>query len=85
VVDIGRGAREESVCCQQMVIRDCMTDESFRNQVIAEYSRKHPEVRGKNLRVYFKVLDCWCKDDWDYEGKQIEVLEEIRNAIGRRN
>jgi hypothetical protein len=85
VVDIGRGAREESVCCRQMIIRDCMTAESFRNQVIAEYVRANPSVKGKNLRVYFKVLDCWCKEEWDYEEKQIDVLEEIRDAIGRND
>lgn len=83
VVNIGRGSRDQKVHCRQTLIRDCTTAEEFRNEIIAEYAREHPHVNGKNLRVYFKVLDCWCKEDWDYEEKQIEVLEEIRDAIAR--
>lgn len=83
VVNIGRGDRNENIRCRQMLIRDCMTQEEFNNCIIAEYAKEHPHVNCKNLRVYYKVLDCWCKENWDYEERQIEVLEEIRNAIAR--
>jgi hypothetical protein len=85
VVNIGRGAGNQNLRCRQMLIRDCTTAEEFNNCVIAEYAKEHPHVDCKNLRVYYKVLDCWCKQDWDYEARQIEVLEEIRNAIARKD
>ena len=84
IVNVGRGG-DYNVPCRQRLIRDCMSCEEFKNWVIADYVREHPNVNGKNLRVYVKVLDSWCKEEWDYEERQIEVLEEIRNAIRREN
>jgi hypothetical protein len=89
IVNLGRSEpgslREErgsyEVRCRQRVVRECMTCEEFKNWVIVDYVREHPWVSGKNLRVYVKVLDCWCKEDWDYEEEQIHVLKQIRNAI----
>ena len=83
VINIGRGERNENIRCRQMLIRDCMTQEEFNNCIIAEYAKEHPHVNCKNLRVYYKVLDSWCKRDWDYEETQIAVLEQIRDAIAR--
>ena len=86
VVNIARGSRHDRdtpVHCRQILLRDCETAEEFNNQVIAEYAREHQQVDAKNLRVYFKVLDSWCKEQWDYEEEQIDALREIRNAIAR--
>jgi hypothetical protein len=83
VVNIARGSGNENLRCRQMLIRDCTTQEEFNNCIIAEYAKEHPHVNCKNLRVYYKVLDCWCKRDWDYEETQIAVLEQIRDAIAR--
>jgi hypothetical protein len=85
VVNIGRGAGNENLRCRQMLIRDCTTSEEFNNCIIAEYAKENPHVDCKNLRVYYKVLDCWCKKDWDYEEAQIAVLEQIRQAIKEKH
>lgn len=41
----------------------------------------HHHVSGKNLRVFCRQLDSWCKAPWDYEARQVATLEEIREAI----
>jgi len=84
VVNIGRGAGRQDLRCRQMLIRDCTTSEEFNNCVIAEYAKENPHDDCKNLRVYSKVLDRWCKQEWDYEATQIAVLEQIREAIEDR-
>jgi uncharacterized protein (TIGR03437 family) len=41
-----------------------------------------PPEAGKYLRVYIRSLAVYPTSDWDFEAEQIEVLEEIRAAIG---
>lgn len=40
-----------------------------------------PEADKKYLRVYFEVLDRYDREEFKYEERQIEVLEEIRDRI----
>jgi hypothetical protein len=84
VVNLRRSADrrdEHPVQVHQVVLDECMSPQEFQNWVIVQYAKNHPGVDGKNLRVYCKVLDTWCKPDWDYQERQIETLEGIRAAI----
>jgi hypothetical protein len=40
-----------------------------------------PEEDKKYLRVYFEVLDRYTREEFKYQERQIEVLEEIRDRI----
>src|SRR6266540_385403 len=42
-----------------------------------------PEEDKKYLPVYYEVLDHWPREAFDFEGSQIEVLEEIRDNLQR--
>jgi hypothetical protein len=35
------------------------------------------------LRVYYEVMDRYPREKFEYEERQIEVLEEIRNGLGK--
>jgi hypothetical protein len=83
VVNVRRGGNQP-VQVQQVVLDECMSPQEFQNWVIIQYAKDHPGVDGKSLRVYCKVLDTWCKPDWDYQEKQIQSLEQIRDAILRK-
>ena len=74
----GKGADFEPVHGQE-VLRDDESRDDFHNWVIAKYARD-PEV-ARNLRVYTRVLDSWCKESWDYDERRLDALREIRNGI----
>jgi hypothetical protein len=40
-----------------------------------------PEDDKKYIRVYYEILDTYCREPFDYEGRQIEVLEQIRDNL----
>ena len=40
-----------------------------------------PEDDKKYIRVYYEILDTYCREPFDYEGQQIKVLEEIRDNL----
>ena len=43
-----------------------------------------PEGDKKYLRVYYEVLDCYEREEFRYEHKQVKVLEEIRDELRKR-
>jgi hypothetical protein len=43
-----------------------------------------PEDDKKYLRVYFEVLDRYDREHFKYEERQIEVLEDIRDALSTK-
>lgn len=49
------------------------------------YIRHIPEADKKYLRVYYEVLARYDREEYHYEERQVEVLEEIRDAIGDLN
>lgn len=65
------------------IFDDNMTDDAFATWVIS----KHGDAQGlsaedrKYLRVSYEVLGRWPKQDREYEKRQLEVLEGIRDAI----
>lgn len=82
VASVRRGARRPPDYGQQL-FSGCATHEEITNEVITRYVKKHCDqpVDGKDLRVYTKVLDTWCKPEFDFEEEQIETLRGIRRAI----
>jgi hypothetical protein len=94
LADVGR-SRGRVLESGQKLVDSCTSSEQLHNMVIFEYLETHPlevkpsesshepRVRGENLRVFCRQLDSWCKEPWDYEAKQIEVLEGIRRAMPR--
>jgi len=67
----------------ERLVTDCTDLEEFRNEVIVEYARTHRDVDGKRLRVYTKVLRCWCKDDVDWCEEQVDALQDIAHSLRR--
>lgn len=45
------------------------------------YINRLPEDDKKYLRVYHQILDTYCREPLDYEGDQLKILGEIRDAI----
>jgi len=46
--------------------------------------RTIPEDDKKYIRVYFTVLQRWDREEAHYSKRQVEVLEDIRDALGGR-
>ncbi len=79
LVSIGRGQSRGVLEHGQRVVRDDVSREEFNNQVIADYG---PSPGGaRNLRVFSRILDSWCREYRDYEEEQIDALEGIRDAL----
>jgi hypothetical protein len=83
IVSIKRGAehilRDGS---GQVLIRDPMDECDFDNYVIAEYVKRHPEVRGVRwLRVCSELQCTWDKQPLHYEEKQLDYLREIAHGV----
>jgi hypothetical protein len=83
IVSIKRGAehilRDGS---GQLLIRDPMDECDFDNYVIAEYVKRHPEVRGVRwLRVCSELQCSWDKQPLHYEEKQLDYLREIAHSV----
>ena len=83
IVSIKRGAehilRDGS---GQVLIRDPMDECDFDNYVIAEYVKRHPEVRGVRwLRVCSELQCSWDKQPLHYEEKQLDYLREIAHSV----
>lgn len=58
--------------------------EAFAAWVISEDpSAATTEKQKERLRVYYNVLERWPKQDLEYEEKQLDVLEEIRDALAK--
>lgn len=70
---------------EQRLVSDCTDLEEFRNEVIVEYVQRHRDkpVDGKHLRVYTKVLHCWCKEDVDWCEEQVDALQDIAHSLRR--
>jgi hypothetical protein len=67
----------------QTLVDGCTSMEEVENEIIVGYVNEHcGKVNGKNLRVYMRALDSWCKPSWDYEERQIAVLEQIAHKLG---
>src|SRR6185295_3160251 len=83
LVTVRRNAKCGVLWSGQRLVSDCTTPDEFQNQIVVEYVQSHCDrpVDGKNLRVYTRVLDSWCKSDFDWEEEQIDALQEIRDAI----
>ena len=58
------------------------TGEAFASWVISE-ELDDPKDGEQNeyLRVYYNVLDRWPKQDLEFEEKQLDYLEGIRDAL----
>jgi hypothetical protein len=89
LADVGRSAGRVLETGQKLV-DSCTSSEQLHNMVIVDYldRRRHEgdhHVHGKNLRVFCRQLDSWCKAPWDYEARQIDVLEGIREALVRKD
>lgn len=74
----------------QVVFTERMTSEAFAAWRIADYTANHPiePDATKFLRVYYKVLESWPKEDLRYEekrlvkeDKKLDVLEKIANKV----
>jgi hypothetical protein len=66
----------------QLLIRDPMDECDFDNYVIAEYVKRHPEVRGVRwLRVCSELQCSWDKQPLHYEEKQLDYLRTIAHSV----
>jgi hypothetical protein len=63
--------------------RDKKYPRHVKDEVASKISRL-PEEDKKYLRVYYEVLDRYSRERFKYEEKQIDVLEEIRDKLGRK-
>jgi len=81
IVSIKRGA-ERILYSDQVLVRDPMDECDFDNFVIAEYVKRHPEVRGVRwLRVCSDLQCTWDKQPLHYEEKQLDYLREIAHGV----
>lgn len=84
----GRGPDDERgsriLASGEMLVTDCTDLEQLRYQIVADYAQraKHP-IDAKDLRVYVKVLDCWCKNDVDWCEEQVDALRSIAGSLRR--
>lgn len=88
LVNVRRGGHDrEPLAHGERVITDCTTEEELRNEIIVDWVQKHGGGghEARNLRVYLRVLACWCKSDYDYEDEEIEELRGIRRALERKH
>ena len=86
LAEIGLGNSSRVLDRGEDLVTQCVTPEELQNGIIYEWAQKHPdvEIKGRNLRVYTKVLDSWCKPTWDYEEAQVQVLSQIRDELAHR-
>lgn len=64
------------------LVRRNTNGEAFASWVISEdISGDLGDEEKERLRVYYNVLERWPKQDLEYEEKQLDVLEEIRDAL----
>ena len=56
---------------------------NYRTGPNGEFLKGLPEDDKKYLRVFYEVLDRYPRERFKYEERQIEVLEEIRNQLGK--
>ena len=88
LVNVRRGGLDrEPLAWGERVITDDVTEEELRNEIIVDWVQKHGGGghEARNLRVYLRVLACWCKSDYDYEDEEIEELRGIRRALERKH
>lgn len=78
-----RRGHQEVLEYGQKVVSDCTSRREIENEVICAWSAKHPDQTCKDLRIFTRVLDCWCKPEFDFEERQVDALHEIRNAIAK--
>ncbi len=89
LAEVRRGEASRVLEHHQEIFDDCTTIDEIHNQIITRYVCRHHEEKckdpefGKNLRVYTKVLDSWCKPSWDYEEAQIRALRGIQAAVAK--
>jgi len=82
IVCVDRG-HERILHTDERLVLDPMGHETFASWVIAEYLQAKPlaDEEKKYLRVSFDVLDRWSREEFAYEERQIEVLEQIRDRL----
>lgn len=70
---------------RQILVSDCTDLEELRNEIIVDYVQEHQgkPIDGKHLRVYTRVLACWCKDDVDWCEEQVDALQSIARSLRR--
>lgn len=87
VVSIERD-RERVLRHGEQLVLDAMSGEAFSSWMVAVYLQSTDvpiqEEEKKYLCVCFAVLCRWPKQDREFEKRQIEVLDEIREALARR-
>lgn len=68
----------------QRLVRDPLTEEEFKSQVIADYVSEHkiPPGAANNLRVAVEHLATWNKRPLHFEERQLLVLQNIAHSLG---
>jgi hypothetical protein len=85
LVSVRRGRKDRKpLASGQRVISANPSLESFRYEVIVDYvssDRLGAAADARDLRVYTRGLDCWCKSEFDFEEDQVEALNKIARRI----
>jgi hypothetical protein len=77
-----------------IVVTDSMTEEAFVAWIVARYCqsaeyKKMPEEERRGhreyLTVHYNVARRWARKPLKFEERQVEVLGEIRDALGEAN
>lgn len=85
IVTIERG--EENILSgdrpKLKLVKRNMTGEAFASWIISEDLKMENGGNEQNeyLRVYYNVLHRWPKQDLEFEEKQLDYLEGIRDAL----
>lgn len=69
----------------QRLVTDPMTEQEFNSLVIADYTRKCPDLCAADyqyLRVASQFLARWHRQPLHYESRQLRVLEDISSKLG---
>ena len=67
------------------MITQYLQSEGYASQVAEDASNTIRERDRKYLRVFYNVLDRWPEQSLDYEEKQLDILKDIAEALGKDN
>jgi hypothetical protein len=83
LVTIRRGDASRILESGERLVSDCTDLEELRSEIIVDYVQRHCDkpIDGKHLRVYTKVLSCWCKQDVDWCEEQVDALQDIARSL----